>query len=179
MFVYVFSFPRYEAKQVMACFFALVYVAVMLSYIYKTRILPGGYYHVWLIFLCSWGCDTCAYCVGRLFGKHKMAPNISPKKTYEGFAGGLVIGTAAVVLYGLILTLCGIAVNFAAMTVYGLAGAVVTEIGDLAFSMIKREYGVKDYGHLLPGHGGMLDRFDSMVFTAPVIYLLTQVFPAF
>ena len=81
MFVYVFTYPEYEAKQVMPTLFGIVYVAVMLSFIYLTRCLPGGKFHVWLIFLCSWGCDTCAYCVGMLIGKHKMAPVLSPKKS--------------------------------------------------------------------------------------------------
>ena len=79
MFVYVFTYPEYEAKQVMPTLFGIVYVAVMLSFIYLTRCLSGGKFHVWLIFLCSWGCDTCAYCVGMLIGKHKMAPVLSPK----------------------------------------------------------------------------------------------------
>ena len=80
MAVYVFTYPKYNANQVMPAFFAIVYVGVMLSYVYQTRMLDGGKFHVWLIFLCSWGCDTCAYCVGVLFGKHKMAPVLSPKK---------------------------------------------------------------------------------------------------
>ena len=83
MAVYVFTYPRYRAEQVMAAFFGLIYVAVMLSYIYQTRNLPDGAFLVWLIFLCSWGCDTCAYCVGMLIGKHKMSPRLSPKKSVE------------------------------------------------------------------------------------------------
>ena len=90
MSVYVFSYPKYNAGQVMAAFFGLMYVAVMLSFILLTRNLEGGKYLVWLIFLCSWGCDTCAYCVGMLIGKHKMAPVLSPKKSVEGAAGGVV-----------------------------------------------------------------------------------------
>lgn len=79
MFVYVFTYPKYQAGQIMAAFFGIVYVGVMLSYIFQTRQLDGGAFLVWLIFLCSWGCDTCAYCVGVLIGKHKMAPVLSPK----------------------------------------------------------------------------------------------------
>ena len=89
MAVYVFTYPRYRAEQVMAAFFGLIYVAVMLSYIYQTRNLPDGAFLVWLIFLCSWGCDTCAYCVGMLIGKHKMSPRLSPKKSVEGAVGGV------------------------------------------------------------------------------------------
>lgn len=170
MFVYVFSFPHYEAKQVMACFFALVYVAVMLSYIYKTRILPGGYYHVWLIFLCSWGCDTCAYCVGRLFGRHKMAPVLSPKKSTEGAVGGVAGAVILGVIYALFTG--GPVLVYAAIC--GI-GALISMVGDLAASAIKRNVQIKDYGKLIPGHGGILDRFDSVIFTAPVIYFLSLV----
>ena len=86
MCVYVFCYPAYQAGQIMAAFFGIVYVGVMLSYIYQTRMLPGGQFHVWLIFLCSWGCDTCAYCVGVLIGKHKMAP-VQPEKIHRRRSG--------------------------------------------------------------------------------------------
>ena len=106
MFVYVFTYPTYEAGQVMPALFGIVYVAVMLSFIYLTRELPGGKFHVWLIFLCSWGCDTCAYCVGMLIGRHKMAPILSPKKSVEGGVGGVAgaallgaIYAAATIIY--------------------------------------------------------------------------------
>ena len=90
MFVYVFTYPKYQTEQLLAAFFGVFYVAVMLSCIYETRSLEGGRYLVWLIFLCSWGCETCAYCVGMLIGKHKMAPVLSPKKSVEGAVGGVV-----------------------------------------------------------------------------------------
>lgn len=169
MFVYVFSYPKYQESQVMAAFFGLVYVGVMLSYIYQTRILPGGAFHVWLIFLCSWGCDTCAYCVGMLIGKHKMAPVLSPKKSIEGAVGGVIgaalLGAAyaAVIKEGIIAYACICAV-----------GALISMVGDLAASAIKRNREIKDYGTLIPGHGGILDRFDSVIFTAPVIFFLTR-----
>ena len=89
LFVYVFTYPRFHAGEVMVAFFGIVYVAVMLSFIYLTRNLADGKYIVWLIFLCSWGCDTCAYCTGMLIGKHKMAPVLSPKKSVEGAVGGV------------------------------------------------------------------------------------------
>ena len=89
MAVLVFAYPKYNTQQIMAAFFGVFYVAVMLSYIYQTRILPGGVFTVWLVFVCAWGCDTCAYCVGMLIGKHKMAPVLSPKKSVEGGIGGV------------------------------------------------------------------------------------------
>ena len=90
MVVYVFTFPSYRSEQVMTTFFGVFYVAVMLSYVYQTRMLADGAVVVWLIFLSSWGCDTCAYCSGMLLGKHKMAPKLSPKKSVEGGVGGVV-----------------------------------------------------------------------------------------
>ena len=172
--VYVFSYPKYHADQVMAAFFGVIYVSVLLSYIYLTRNLKGGAFLVWLIFLCSWGCDTCAYCVGILIGKHKMAPVLSPKKSIEGAVGGV----AGAALLGLIYALA--AGKFFpefdhSPAVYALicaVGALISMVGDLAASGIKRNHNIKDYGKLIPGHGGILDRFDSVIFTAPVIYFL-------
>ena len=169
LFVYVFGYPKYHAEQVMAAFFGVVYVAVMLSFIYLTRSLPDGKFLVWLIFLCSWGCDTCAYCVGMLIGKHKMAPVLSPKKSIEG-AGGGVAGAA---LLGVIYA----AATQGKMAEYALicaVGALISMVGDLAASAIKRNQNIKDYGKLIPGHGGILDRFDSVIITAPVIYYLAK-----
>ena len=99
LFVYRFGYPKYHAEQVMAAFFGVVYVTVMLSFIYLTRSLPDGKFLVWLIFLCSWGCDTCAYCVGMLIGKHKMAPVLSPKKSIEGAVGGVAGAALLGVIY--------------------------------------------------------------------------------
>ena len=170
LFVYVFGYPKYHAEQVMAAFFGVVYVAVMLSFIYLTRSLPDGKFLVWLIFLCSWGCDTCAYCVGMLIGKHKMAPVLSPKKSIEGAVGGVVGAALLGVIYA--------AATQGKMAEYALIcaiGALISMVGDLAASAIKRNQGIKDYGKLIPGHGGILDRFDSVIFTAPVIYFLSLV----
>ena len=170
LFVFVFSYPRYRTGQVMAAFFALVYVGVMLSYIYQTRMLDGGRLHVWLIFLCSWGCDTCAYCVGVLIGKHKLAPVLSPKKSIEGAAGGIAGAMILGVLYALFTK--GPKLEYA--VICGI-GALISMVGDLAASGIKRNMKIKDYGRLIPGHGGILDRFDSVIFTAPVIYFLSLI----
>ena len=169
LFVYVFGYPKYHAEQVMAAFFGVVYVAVMLSFIYLTRSLPDGKFLVWMIFLCSWGCDTCAYCVGMLIGKHKMAPVLSPKKSIEGAVGGV----AGAALLGVIYA----AATQGKMAEYALicaVGALISMVGDLAASAIKRNQNIKDYGKLIPGHGGILDRFDSVIITAPVIYYLAK-----
>lgn len=169
MFVYVFTYPKYNAGQIMAAYFGVVYVAAMLSFIFLCRDLPDGKYIVWLIFLCSWGCDTCAYVLGMLFGKHKMAPVLSPKKSVEGGIGGVCGAVLLAVLYG--------ALTKGPKTEYGIIcgiGALISMVGDLAASAIKRNQGIKDYGTLIPGHGGILDRFDSVIFTAPGIYFLAK-----
>lgn len=174
MAAYVFSFPKYKADQIFAGFLGVFYVAVMLSCIYQTRELTAGAYIVWLIFLCSWGCDTCAYCVGVLIGKHKMAPRLSPKKSVEGAVGGVLGAALLTVIYGFVFQK---QMNLSTEYIFVLAGisavgALISMVGDLAASAIKRNYDIKDYGKLIPGHGGILDRFDSVIFTAPIIYYL-------
>ena len=174
MFVYVFTYPKFKADQVMPAFFGVVYVAVMLSFIYLTRNLPDGKFLVWLIFLSSWGCDTCAYCAGMLFGRHKLAPVLSPKKSIEGAIGGMVGAALLGALYGAVFGTHMEEVRnpvIACCAACAIA-AVISQIGDLAASAIKRNHQVKDYGTLIPGHGGILDRFDSMMFTAPAIYFV-------
>ena len=165
--VYVFTFPTYSAEDVIAAFFGFFYLAVNLGFVYTTRMLPTGKILVWLIFLSSWGADTCAYCVGRLLGRHKMAPVLSPKKSVEGAIGGFVGAALLGLLYATILKQPQIP-----YTIICAAGALISMGGDLAASAVKRDKGIKDYGFLIPGHGGILDRFDSMIFTAPVIYYL-------
>ena len=176
MAVYVLSFPKYRAEQVFAGFIGVFYVAVMLSCVYQARELPAGHYIVWLIFLCSWGCDTCAYCVGVLIGKHKMAPRLSPKKSMEGAAGGIIGTVLLTILYGFVFQKqMGLSwENIFILSGITAAGGVISMIGDLTASAIKRNYDVKDYGTLIPGHGGILDRFDSVIFTAPIIYYLAR-----
>lgn len=174
MGAYVLSFPDYRVEQVFAGFIGVFYVAVMLSCVYQTRMLAAGRYIVWLIFLCSWGCDTCAYCAGKLFGKHKMTPTLSPKKTIEGAVGGVAGAAALGYIYAAFFGSHMLEVRapqMACALACGI-GALISQIGDLAASAIKRNHQVKDYGHLIPGHGGILDRFDSMIFTAPAIYLV-------
>ena len=177
MSVYVFTYPKFHADQVMAAMFGLVYVAVMLSYIYKTRCLEFGAWLVGLIFISSWGSDTCAYCVGMLIGKHKMAPVLSPKKSVEGGIGGVVGAALLGALYAVIIGRWNPNSGHAPM-LYGIIcaiGALISMVGDLAASAIKRNKDIKDYGRLIPGHGGILDRFDSVIFTAPFIYFLAKV----
>lgn len=167
-------------QKVAAALFGGALIPWMLSAIVSLKLLENGRYYVLIPFIIAFVTDGGAYFTGFFFGKHHPFPLVSPKKTAEGCIGGIVTCVAAIVIFGVILRYAaGFCVDFWAMAAYGLAGGIITELGDLAFSLIKREYGIKDYGNLLPGHGGMLDRFDSMVFAAPGIYLLVELFPAF
>lgn len=167
---YVFTFPDNNIENVVKAFFGVIYVPVMLSYIYQTRMMVHGEYMAWLIFICSWGNDTFAYFTGVLFGKHKLAPELSPKKTIEGAIGGIVGACAVGAVFGfLIQGYIGEQVTLI-FAVASAIGAIFAVFGDLAASAVKRNYNVKDYGKIIPGHGGILDRYDSVIFTAPVIY---------
>ena len=176
MAIYVFTFPKFRTDEITAPFFGLVYVAVMLSFLYQTRMIPieGRDTPIvyFLIFICSWGCDTCAYAVGMLIGKHKLAPVLSPKKSIEGAVGGVVGSALLGLAYGAYFghNMEEVANPMVACAIACAIAAVISQIGDLAASAIKRNHNIKDYGHLIPGHGGILDRFDSMIFTAPAIY---------
>ena len=174
MFVYVFTYPKYHANQVMAAFFGVVYVAVMLSFILMTRNLPDGKFIVWLIFLCSWGCDTCAYVVGKLIGKKHIFPELSPHKSLEGCIGGVAGAALIGGLYAHFFVEAAFPDQIITWTIAFIcaAGAVMSMVGDLAASAIKRNHNIKDYGKLIPGHGGIMDRFDSMTVTAPMTYFL-------
>lgn len=173
MSVYVFSFPKFTANQVMAAYFSLIYAPVMLSFVFLTRELEHGVYFVWAIFISSWISDTCAYLVGVLVGKHKLAPVLSPKKSIEGSVGGIagsaLVGFLFGVYIGKVFGIEGFAVTLA---IVSAVGSVISQVGDLAASAIKRNHDIKDYGKLIPGHGGIMDRFDSVIFTAPITYFL-------
>lgn len=170
--IYVFTFPKYHFNQIAAGFFGFFYVSMMLSYVYQIRSLKGGGVFVVLLFLSSWGNDTLAYCTGMLFGKHKMSPKLSPKKSVEGAVGGVVGAGLLGLLYSLLAkNLIATEYNLGLVfTLICMVGALISIIGDLGASAIKRNYDIKDYGTLIPGHGGILDRFDSVIFVAPIIY---------
>lgn len=175
MGVYVFTFPKYTAVEIMRSFFCFAYGPLMLGFVYLTRQLEYGAYIVWIIFAASWGCDTAAYCVGMLLGKHKLAPTLSPKKSIEGAIGG-VAGAAllgGLFAYFVIRPYAGAQNATLPIIIISAIGAVISQIGDLAASGIKRNESIKDYGKLIPGHGGVMDRFDSVIFVAPVIYFLS------
>lgn len=174
LFIYVFTFPAYKAPQIMAAMFSWLYAPVMLSFIYLIREgFVYGNYLVWLVFLCSWGSDTCAYAVGVLFGKHKMTPKLSPKKSVEGAVGGVAGAALLFVLYThfAVNRYTDTTIPLLLSAVLGAVGALVSMVGDLAASAIKRDHDIKDYGKLIPGHGGIMDRFDSVIISAPLIFI--------
>ena len=153
--------------------FGFFYIAVTLSTIYILREGMGMFF-VWLVFISAWGCDTGAYFTGRTLGRHKLAPVLSPNKTVEGFAGGIVTATLLGAAYGFILYNLG-KLGFGYILIFALVAFVCSiagQIGDLAASAIKRSRELKDYGNIMPGHGGVLDRFDSIIFTAPLAFVI-------
>lgn len=168
------------AEHILFALFGGVLYPVLMSSLVRLRMLDNGAFLVLLPIVSAFLTDTGAYFFGMFLGKHRGITKVSPNKSAEGFAGGLFAGVVFMVLYGLILKNgFGLEVDLLRMALYGFAGSVVTMLGDLSFSLIKRQYGIKDYGSLLPGHGGMLDRFDSMSFAAPAMWLLVTLFPAF
>jgi len=151
-----------------------------LSALVLMRLLPRGGQVLLMAFVITAGSDNGGYMVGVLFGKHKGIVKASPHKSAEGFVGSFLGGILCILIFGLILDrAAGIPVNYARLILYAVCGNVTTQLGDLAFSVVKRQHGIKDYGKLIPGHGGVLDRFDSMIFTGPLVYLLVTLAPAF
>ena len=141
--------------------------------------LPLGSHIIVVPFICAFGSDTSAFHFGKVFGKHKLAPLISPKKTVEGAIGGILGTMAMIILYGLVMQLgFNMNVNYLFLSLYGLIGSAAAQLGDLSMSFVKREFGLKDFGALLPGHGGIMDRFDSLLFAAPAAELFLLFLPA-
>ena len=163
--------------EVTAAIFAGLVFPLMLSCLLWIRLLDYGQLLVWTPLAISFGSDTFALFAGMLCGRHKLAPHVSPKKTVEGGVGGLLGGVIGLALLkGAAYALYGMAfLAWWQVAVFGVLGSVISQIGDLSFSVIKREFGVKDYGRLLPGHGGVLDRFDSVTFVAPFAWLVLSI----
>lgn len=137
-----------------------------------------GRYLIMMPFLIAFLSDSCAYFVGIALGKHKLAPVISPKKTVEGLIGGVLGAVVGMALYCLVLDMAfDFTVNYGFALIYGLVGSLGAVFGDLCFSVIKRQTGIKDYGNLIPGHGGILDRFDSMMMVGPIVEVLLILIP--
>ncbi len=167
-----------SATGMCAAFFAGVVMPFFFSSLVRLLIMDGGRFLILLPILIAFIADGGAYFVGCAIGKHKLAPAISPKKTVEGLVGGYISAAVGMILYCVVLQFAfDQSPNYFAAIVYALVGATVSVIGDLVFSVIKRQTGIKDYGKLLPGHGGVMDRFDSMITTGPAVEVLVLLLP--
>jgi len=183
MFIEAFAAYNTEShisfSHILIALFAGAVLPMTLVSLLNLRIMPAGRYLVFIPVICAFLTDAGAYFAGYFFGKKKAFPEISPKKTVEGCIGGLFTGAVMLLLFGiLVMNTTEYQVNLWLLVVLGVVGAAATQIGDLAFSFVKREYNVKDFGKLLPGHGGMLDRFDSLFFAAPIMYLMIIALPS-
>ena len=183
LLIYVFTFPKFTARDIFTTYFAFLYAGVCFSFFYRTRAFSGifdtkyfvtGFYAAIVIVISAWVSDTFAFFVGVCIGKHKIFPVLSPKKSLEGCVGGAVGSGLVGSLYGLLLNRFGVC-GTKYILYFGIIcmlGSIVGQIGDLAASGIKRNYGIKDYGKLIPGHGGIMDRFDSMILISPLVYYI-------
>ena len=167
-------------KAVAAALMITVYPSFMLGHITYIWTMEDGHLLVWVVFVCAFLTDTFAMLGGRYFGKRKLCPLLSPKKTVEGSVCGVFGCVLSLEVYCLICRLAFSAEpNYLNALVIGLAVSAVSQLGDLAASCIKREYKIKDYGKIMPGHGGVMDRFDSVLFAAPFVYYILYVLPIF
>lgn len=173
--IYVICFPRYKDHEVAKSFFGFVYITILLSYVLRIRAMDSGLLLCFFILISSWGNDVFAYLVGSAIGKHKFSPKVSPNKSVEGFVGGILGAALLGYLYALLFSK-GIPFSGLYCAIIAAIGSIPAVIGDLAASAVKRDNEIKDYSNLIPGHGGMVDRIDSVLFTAPIIYYLVILF---
>ena len=181
--VSIFSKGKISFARISAVFVSVLYVTISFTSMSLMRYMKPeiGVYFVVFVFVISWVSDTSAFAIGSLMGKHKLIPEISPKKTIEGCVGGIICSALGCLVYGLFLQFIigDMSVNYPAMFVYGLILSVISQLGDLVASLLKREYGAKDYGTIFPGHGGIMDRFDSVLAVSTILMILCIVFPPF
>ncbi|MBE6936720.1 MAG: phosphatidate cytidylyltransferase [Ruminococcaceae bacterium] len=169
----IFSKGEIPWQALFGAFFSAVFLPLAFGAIGRIQRMDGGDALILVPFIAAWGTDTCAYFAGRFFGKHKLAPIVSPKKTVEGAIGGVIGCILLMIAYAFAAeAIWDVTLSLPALAVLALVGSVISQIGDLSMSYIKRGLGIKDYGKIMPGHGGILDRFDSVLFTAPFTELL-------
>jgi len=164
--------------KVAICFAAGLLLPLLFGSLVRIHSGDYGRYFIFVPFILAFVSDTGAYFTGFFLGKHKLAPTISPKKTKEGVAGGVLGAMVGMVLYCLVLQLAfDVTPNYIFALIYGIVGSLGAVFGDLCFSVIKRQTGIQDYGNLIPGHGGILDRFDSMMIVGPLAEILLVLLP--
>lgn len=168
---------KIKAQDVMQSLFALVYGTFFILHLVFIKNMEAGTALIFIPLLGAWMPDTFAYFSGMLFGKHKLIPKISPNKTIEGAVGGVIGCVLMFFVYGFIVKSLGYSVAFLPLFILSVIASVVSQFGDLSASLLKRQFGVKDFGNLIPGHGGMLDRIDSLIFIAPLCYYFLSVMP--
>ena len=168
-----------SSVDVMKCFFVTAFITLSFTSLSIIRYIPNGSYFIALVFIASWATDIFAYFFGSFFGKHKLAPVVSPKKSIEGAIAGTVGCTLCFVLYGyIVVTFFGApSANYLYLALSGVILSIIAQIGDLSCSLVKREYGVKDYGNIFPGHGGVVDRFDSVIAVSTILMVICTFFP--
>lgn len=172
------SHGKLSYKQVAVAVMAGIWVPFLLNALVRIHGMQKGRFLILIPFVLAFLSDTGAYFAGRAFGKHKLAPVISPNKTVEGVVGGVLGAIVGMVLYCVVLQfIFQFQVNYLYAAIYGLTGSLAAVFGDLSFSAVKRQTGIKDYGNLIPGHGGVLDRFDSMTVVAPLAEALLLCIP--
>ncbi len=168
---------RIKLSDVCASIFLVIYSVFFLMHLSFIRKHDNGIALLFMALIGAYITDTGAYFTGLSIGKHKLIPSVSPNKTIEGAIGGVAAAVCGFVVYGVIMSSMGFRVNYALLIVLAVLCAVVAQLGDLTASVIKRNYSVKDFGHLIPGHGGMVDRVDSLMFVAPVVYYFITFLP--
>lgn len=172
------SHVKLRFEKVSVCAFAGLLLPYLLSSVVRIIAMNNGRYFVMIPFVIGFLSDSGAYFIGCRFGKHKLAPVISPKKSVEGVFGGMLFAIVGMLLYGAIMQFgFHFKVNFAYTALYAVFGTACGVFGDLCFSVIKRQTGLKDYGNIIPGHGGILDRFDSMIVIGPAVELMMALIP--
>ena len=178
MVIYVIRYTKTTLTQAFASYVGFLYAVVMMSYLYRIRVGTDGIVLIWLVFLSPWGSDVMAYFFGSLLGKHKMVPHLSKNKTWEGTIGGIFGSALAGFLFGLVTSahFKDILTPILACTIISAGAGIISVFGDLFASAVKRQTGIKDFSKLIPGHGGILDRFDSVIFVAPLFFYLAQIF---
>ena len=182
----VFEHGKRDYKDILSSGFMTLYIVISMGCVWLAKSVYGTPYML-LIFICAWSCDTFAYFSGRFLGRHKLIPNVSPKKTVEGSIGGVIGAAIACLIYTFIVNMyfpysgawnliftanpTGI-ISYVIVAIYGLVCGTLSQIGDLTASAIKRDSGIKDFGWIFPGHGGFMDRFDSVLYIAPIIHFI-------
>lgn len=166
----VFKHDKYNIVDIALTYMGILYIPFLFSFVVLIRGFDRGNLYIWMIFIGAFATDTFAYFSGMLFGKRKLMPKISPKKTVEGSIGGALGCVIIMILFGMYLNNNSVSIPLYHFGVMGLLCGVVSQVGDWSASAVKRYVEVKDYGDIMPGHGGVLDRIDSILFVAPLLY---------